>query len=160
MDTTTENASESSAMEHQECVAEATVEIFKSACGVKLEPAEDREHPNEGVIVAVISILGEADWSVFLGLPESTATAVTLKFAGFEIPFESDDMGDAVGELTNILGGEVKRLLVNKGVEVVISLPSVIRAGDFHVLVQRDTSVAKYCYTSEVGDLWTGVISR
>ena len=47
----------------------------------------------------MISVLGDVDWAVFLGLPKATAEAVTEKFAGFAIPFDSNGMGDAVGEL-------------------------------------------------------------
>ena len=41
-----------------------------------------------------------------LGLPRQTASNLVLAFAGCEIDFDSPDMGDAVGELANILAGD------------------------------------------------------
>ena len=154
------NQSETASMAHRECVGHAAREIFRVACDMELHPLEDNEDlGNDGVIIAVISIVGDVDWSVFLGLPRATAVALATKFAGFEIPFDSDDMGDAVGELTNILAGDVKRRLSLNGVDAAISLPSVVRAQNLHMLVQRDADVTKTCFDSDAGKLWTGVIS-
>ena len=143
--------------EHIECVAEAAVEIFNITCGMTITPLDKEENlANDGVIIAIISLVGDVEWSVFLGLPRQTATTVAAKFAGFEIPFDSEDMGDAIGELANILGGQVKALLDRRSVNANISLPSVMRAESMHVLVQRSVSGIKTCFDSELGKLWTG----
>ncbi len=148
-----------SGLEHTECVAEAAVEIFNATCGVTLEPLAEVENlAGDGVIIAVISLVGDVEWSVFLGLPKDTASAAAAKFAGFEIPFESADMGDAIGELTNMLAGQVKALLDQRGVKADISLPSVMRADNMSILVQRDSAGEKTCFNSPLGKLWTGVI--
>ncbi|MCK4626769.1 MAG: chemotaxis protein CheX [Phycisphaerae bacterium] len=143
--------------EHIECVAEATTEIFNITCGLAITPLDKDENlSGDGVIIAIISLVGDVEWSVFLGLPRQTATAIAAKFAGFEIPFDSEDMGDAIGELANILGGQVKALLDRRSVEANISLPSVMRAENMHVLIQRSVSGVKTCFDSELGKLWTG----
>ncbi len=90
------------------------------------------------------------------GLSERAAVSLAKRFAGFEIPFESEDMGDAIGELTNMLAGQIKLNLDQKGVSAEISLPSVIRAQDITVLTQQQNSVDKRCFTSELGKFWTG----
>jgi len=62
-----------------------------------------------------------------------------------------------VGELANIIAGDVKARLDARGVKADISLPMVIRAQDIQVLVQRNSKMLKQCYTSEPGPLWVGV---
>lgn len=159
MNTRETTGTKASPLEHRECVGEAAVEIFGTACGMQLQRCEDNEDlGSDGAVIGVISLVGDVDWSVFLGLPKVTAVVLAVKFAGFEIPFDSDDMGDAVGELTNILAGEVKRRLEQKSVPAMISLPSVIRAESLHMLVQRGTSVVKTCFACGAGKLWTGVV--
>jgi chemotaxis protein CheX len=146
--------------EHTACVAEAAGQILNATCGVTLEPLpQDESLASGGVIIGIISLVGDVEWSVFFGLPRDTAVAAAQKFAGFDIPFESEDMGDAIGELTNMLAGQIKLNLDQKGVAVDISLPSVIRAENMTVLVQRQSSssVDKRCFTSELGKLWIGV---
>jgi len=144
--------------EHTACVAEAASQIISATCGVTLEPLdEDEDLAGDSVIIGIISLVGDIEWSVFFGLPSETAVAAAAKFAGFEIPFDSADMGDAVGELTNMLAGQVKLNLDQKGISADISLPSVIRAENMTVLVQRQTAVEKKCFDSSMGKLWTGV---
>jgi chemotaxis protein CheX len=146
-------------LEHGECVSDAAVEVFGAACGLKLNPCADGgDLGKDGAVIGVISVVGGVDWSIFLGLPRDTAVALAAKFAGFEIPFDSEDMGDAVGELANILAGDVKRKLDSKGIKANISLPSVIRAESLRVLVQRNTAVSKACFACDAGMLWTGVV--
>ncbi|MBN1556117.1 MAG: chemotaxis protein CheX [Phycisphaerae bacterium] len=158
MTTTEENAIE---LPHSDAVSLAVKEILMTACGTVAEQCEDlgEEMFHEGVIISVISVMGGVEWSIFLGLPRSTATAMAEGFAGFAIPFESEDMGDAVGEVTNILAGNVKQILDKRGVNIEISLPSVFRADGLHILKQRNSQASRICYTTSMGPLWTGVIA-
>jgi CheY-specific phosphatase CheX len=142
---------------HVGCVTGAADNIFKATCGATLKSMPDGSEQSGPLIVAVISLVGELEWSIFMGLPKETATAAAAKFAGFPIPFESADMGDAIGELTNILAGEVKAQLDAKGVKADISLPTVIRAEGIEVLVQRSGSTWKTCLDGDLGPLWLGV---
>jgi chemotaxis protein CheX len=142
-----------------DAACQALVEILSSACGTTAEPCEDlhEEICKDGVIISVISIMGDIEWSLFLGLPKTTAGAIAMGFAGFEIPFESEDMGDAIGEVANILAGNVKRILDKRGVRVDISLPSVFRAEGLHPLQQRGSQSARFCFSSSLGPLWLSI---
>jgi len=143
---------------YQHCISEATEEIFGSACGVQLQVRQDDERlTSDGVVIGIISLVGDVEGTIFLGLPRETAPALVAKFAGFEVPFDSPDMGDAASELANILAGDVKKRLNAKGVKANISLPSVIRAESVEVLVQRESASVRTCYDSPVGTLWTAV---
>lgn len=139
------------------CVPAAATSIFKATCGLDLRPVELDAELNE-VVVAVISLMGSVEWAVFLGLPKPTAVALAAKFAGFEIPFESSDMADAIGELTNIFAGEVKAQLDRKGVKAEISLPSVLRGDNLHLVIPRDTPLIKTCFDSAVGKIVVGLV--
>jgi chemotaxis protein CheX len=146
---------------HSDAVPQAVKEILMTTCGTVAEPCDDvsEEISEDGIIIAVISVMGDVDWSIYLGLPRDTATGMAQGFAGFEIPFDSEDMGDAIGEVANILAGNVKQVLDKRGVAVDISLPSVMRVDGLHVLKQRDSHTTKQCYSSSMGTLWTGVVA-
>lgn len=158
MDTAAATTNES-ITKHWDCVTGAAAEVFQSTCGVDLVASPGPAPDNESLVLAVIALVGEVEWSLFLGLPGTTAMAVAKKFAGFDIPFDSPDMGDAIGEITNILAGKVKALLDGRGVKAEISLPTVMRADGLHVLIRRETASAKTCYDSPIGKLWTGVLA-
>ena len=88
----------------------------------------------EGVI-GCISLVGDIDWSLVLSIPRQTGLALVENFVGTEVPFDSPDMGDAVGEMANLLAGEVKVQLDSIGLAADISLPQVFR-GDIIEVIQ------------------------
>jgi chemotaxis protein CheX len=147
-------------IENADAVCQATEQVMEMTCGIEITPLQTTDDDSQtDMIIALISIVGDVDWAVFIGLPAETATNLAMKFAGFEIPFDSPDMGDAVGEMTNILAGQVKAMLDGRGIKADISLPSVMRAKGIHLLVQKGGQCAKVCYDSPLGRFWTGVLS-
>ncbi len=148
--------------EHWDCVPAACTEILRATCGAELQPLDDETDLAHGdVMIGIISLLGDVEWVIFLGLPRDTATPLAAKFAGFEIPFEGEDMGDAIGELANIFAGQVKATLDTHGIKAEISLPTVIRAQGLEILRQTGSAAKKACFDSTLGKLWVGLaVSR
>ena len=145
-------------LEPWDCVTKASVETMSATCGVTIEPSDQDGDPAGGdMMVAIISLVGEVDWSVSLGLPRETATALAASFAGFEISFEDPDMSDAVGELANIFAGQAKSLLSRQGVKANISLPTVMSGRSLDILAQPGALTRKACFHSDAGKLWVGV---
>ena len=156
MDQSTET--KDATIEHTDCVEKATIEMLGTSCGLELKSIDDPGNlANEGLIIAIISLVGDVEWSLFLGFPPKTAVAAASKFAGFDIPFESEDMGDAVGELANLVAGQVKMLLSQRSVDANISLPSVIRAERLEVLNQPTSIIQRSYFNTEAGNLWVVV---
>jgi CheY-like chemotaxis protein/CheY-specific phosphatase CheX len=142
-----------------EVVPRAAMEIVSEMCGVKASLVEgDPGLPNGDVLVGIISLFGDVKWSVKLQLPRPTAEVLVEKFAGFEVPFESPDMADAIGELTNVTVGQVKRLLVARDMDVEISLPTVFRAAQLEILLQRQTREMLSGYDTPAGRFWTTLV--
>lgn len=138
-----------------DCVKQSLMETFAAICGVEPEfhGTREIEDPVAGVI-GIISLMGENSWSLMLGLPPDTAVALAQQFAGFEIPFDSEDMGDAVGELVNILAGDIAARLDTSGIKAQVSLPTVTRGGDIELL--RSGEVVSLClhFTFPEGEFW------
>ncbi len=112
--------------------------------------------PCEGAI-GIISVVGGVAWSLSLGFPRETAIALAQKFAGFEIEFESADMGDVVGELANVLAGDVVAQLDMMGVRVSMSLPTVARGSDINIMLPGALSSLRMCYSLPEGQFWLGL---
>jgi chemotaxis protein CheX len=157
------NATAAPAMDtlaHSDCVPESAVEIFQSICRMTIAPKEAarddilRKSPS---IVAVVSLVGDVSWGLHIGLPKETAAAVAERFAGFPIPFESNDICDAVGEIVNILAGDVKARLDPCGVKVNISLPSLMRCGEIEILLFHNAQSRNWCFDSEAGPFWVEI---
>ncbi len=156
-------ATESGAFVHMECIPESLIETFASSCSmaISVDPDIDVDSVITGsaAVIAVISLTGDVTWSVSVGMPEDVACAAMEGFAGFEIPFESADMGDAAGELVNVLAGELKSRLEGAGAMSNMSLPSVLRGSGMRVLTPHGAPFRIWCFTSSAGKLWVEVVA-
>ncbi|MDB5312191.1 MAG: hypothetical protein JWO38_6393 [Gemmataceae bacterium] len=134
-------------------VRKAAIEFFGSYCGLELteQKVDDRPDPPCAGIMGVISFFGDSVWSFALVLPEGTAVAVAKKFAGFDIPFDSPDMGDLVGEMANVLAGEICSRLDARGMKAQMSLPTVARGHDVELLPPSDSCSERLVFTSPTG---------
>lgn len=134
---------------HEFCVAALVVEP-----GV--QPMGGPEAPFDGVIGA-ISFVGDLGWSVSLGFPRDTAVALSAKFAGFEIEFDSDDMGDVVGEIVNGVAGYIVAQLDERGIQAQMSIPTVTRGHELQVIpVNRQKCCGRHFITPD-GPFWAHV---
>jgi two-component system chemotaxis response regulator CheY len=133
-------------------------EMLVRAAGIQMMPAPNAESVRHGAIVfGTIAVLGGVEWSVMLGFEQHAAVALACQFAGMDIPFDSPDMGDAVAEIVNVVGGEIKRQLDVRGVTVDISLPVVNAAETLRTIAQRSTTCEHRHFKCVYGRCWTSV---
>lgn len=144
---------------HSDVIPAALKQILSTTCSLEL-----KEDPNDvaasaalrtqGALICIISLVGDVEWSLCLGFPQKTAEAISEKFFGMPLAFESSDLSDCIGEVTNIFAGEVKGRLDEIGVKADISLPSVIRGIGIKILVGRACPYACSYFDTAVGKLW------
>ena len=87
---------------------------------------------SEGDVSAIIGLTGEARGVVVISLKTDMAAKITGELTGMEHKDVDDDVVDAIGEIVNIIAGNVKRTLENE-IRLIISLPSIIQ-GTNHVI--------------------------
>ncbi|MCD9184942.1 MAG: chemotaxis protein CheX [Pyrinomonadaceae bacterium] len=116
----------------------STVESFTKICGeISILEDDEVDLTHCMKIDGIISFVGDLTWSLIMVLPHDSAEMMAKKFAGFDIPFESEDMGDVVGELTNVLAGVLCGNLEDAGIRSQMSLPTVTRGSDFEFLTSE-----------------------
>lgn len=108
-------------------------QVFGSMLGVEVRsaPAAPPAPPGEAPPGVVAAVYFTAGWkgAVLLECAPPQAYAFTAKLMSIPKPSRvDDDVRDALGELTNIIAGNLKAALP-KGVE--LSMPSVVEGGDF-----------------------------
>lgn len=113
--------------------------------------------PFEGAI-GIISFIGEPVWSLLVGLPKPTAVAIAEKFIGMEIEFDGPDMGDTVGELANVLAGDIVARLDAAGTKAEMSLPTVVRGMGVDLSVPGSVPAVRFRYHAEEGPFWVKVM--
>jgi chemotaxis protein CheX len=112
-------------------------------------PAED-----EIYIAAGIPFSGAQPWILTLLLPKVSALALTKALAGIDIPLESTDMTDAVGELVNILAGHVVERMETAGHKSSMSLPMVARGEHVKFYPPHAANLRMLNYETPAGRFW------
>ena len=134
-----------------EVTSRALVETFEKMIGeTTIDVPEEQSRQVEGV-VGLISFVGDVTWSLAMMFPQKAAESLAFKFAGFEIEYESADMGDVVGEIANVLAGVICGELESEGIKSYMSLPTVTRGQHVELLLGGHL-VAKRMLVSAGGD--------
>ena len=117
---------------------------------------EEPEQASGRSIFGVISITGGVEWTVLLGFAEAAALAAISNLIGEPMEADDPDLGDAIGEVTNNVAGQIKRLLIDRGLSANIALPTVMCAEGFRFLIQhgRSHTTDKLYFDTPVGSMW------
>jgi chemotaxis protein CheX len=143
-----------------DAVRQATKATLASICGADPAPLASGQKPQPcPSVVGVISFAGTLAWSFALVLPEKTAQAMAEKFAGFPIPFDGPDMSDVVGELANVLAGDISARLDVKGISAQMSLPTVARGQDVELLLPPGLPTLYLGYVVPQGPFWFRLVT-
>lgn len=139
-----------------DCVKQAIITTFNSICEEEPQYIETKENGTtfDG-IVGIISFVGEEKtFSLMLGFSRQSAIDIGFKFAGFEIDYNSEDMGDVIGELANVVGGDVIARLDAIGMKADLSIPTIARGHEMQMLLSHNVSSFKMNYSLSIGDFW------
>ena len=112
-----------------------TSDIWTAMLGLTLEPYYDAPvfPPDQRVATGIVQITGDFEGAVTIQLAESKARQVAaIMFAMEPEEIGDEELSDAVGELANMTGGNVKSTMAGS---CQLSLPSVTSGRDYHVSV-------------------------
>jgi CheY-specific phosphatase CheX len=136
------------------CVQESVVSIFETILGSAPKYTGDSEEKNIGEgVVGIISFGGDVSWLLMLAIGRQSAGQIASGFCGFDVEYESPDMGDVVGELANVLAGDIIARLRSEGVTTAMSLPTIMRGQDVEPLLPRGAPSKKMHFTTAQGAL-------
>lgn len=127
-------------MEIQEKMIAATKEIFSTMVMMEITLDEImKEHgPLTDTITAMIGLAGTHKGVLAAHFPYPVAMAITSSFLMMDVNEMSDDVHDAMGEIANMLGGNVKTILSEKGKDINLSMPSTICGSEYHFQSDKD----------------------
>jgi len=118
-----------------EKITTAVDEIFSTMIMMNVEPGESIEgkiNPLQASVTGMIGLAGTHKGMLALHLPERLARKITGNFLGIEVEEMDEDVQDAIGELANMLGGNLKSILSENGKDIKLSLPSTIAGEEYH----------------------------
>ena len=133
-----------------EMVKESVINTFASITGEETVCVEgENEGPINGIVGNITVFNSEQTLSLMLAIPKDTALFLSEVFIGMEIPFESDDMGDLIGEIANILAGDVAANVEKVGFRGQSSLPTATRGSNLTLFMPSKPPREEMRFSSE-----------
>ncbi|MEI7818135.1 MAG: chemotaxis protein CheX [Desulfuromonadales bacterium] len=117
-------------------VIDATREVFSAM--VMMDVADDfpLKEPVSRFkcsITGMVGFAGTYSGVISIHCPVALALKITSNMLGIDCDEVNDDLNDAIGEIANMLGGNVKQVLSKGGLDVKLSIPTVISGEDYTV---------------------------
>jgi chemotaxis protein CheX len=115
---------------------EVTLSTFKEFVGVEVSPMQphylEPEKGFEGDVSSVIGLSGAVRGAVIISMKAEVAMKLTDTLVGSHHTEIDADVVDVVGEVVNIIAGNIKPK-VPKGDKIVISIPTVIKGKELSI---------------------------
>ncbi|BCO08558.1 chemotaxis protein CheX [Desulfolithobacter dissulfuricans] len=119
---------------------EATVEIFTTMVMMDVSVAgEPKQELGQlkNTITGMVGLAGTYKGVLAVHIPSHVALAITSSFLGMDVDEMNEDVQDAIGEIANMLGGNVKTTLSDSGKDIQLSLPSTISGEEYSFISQN-----------------------
>jgi chemotaxis protein CheX len=141
-------------MDISEKIVESTIEIFTTMVMMDVSvdgPPLTTSGKLRDTITGMIGLAGTHKGVLAIHIPNNVAIAITSSFLGMDVDSINDDVRDAVGELANMLGGNVKTILSQNGRDIDLSLPSTIAGHEYGFQAASDVDMVILPFKTEQG---------
>ncbi len=144
-------------------VIQATREVFSTM--VMMDPKD--EYPLQDPITrfkcsitGMVGFAGTYSGVISIHCPVNLAMKITSNMLGVECEEVGEDLNDAIGEISNMLGGSVKQVLSKGGLDVKLSIPTVISGEDYTVNSLSDNDCVVIPFLVEDSKFIVGLILK
>jgi CheY-specific phosphatase CheX len=139
-------------------VQETLLETFPTMTGGEtIHVGSIPEAPLGDGVFGIISLNGESNGSFMIGFPKTTAQRVVNSLFGLEAELEPSDVRDGIGEIANILAGDVVARLEDRGFRSSMSLPTIATGKDISLGQPHEQSFVWKEFNSPAGPFWVRV---
>ncbi len=127
-----------------ELVTQAVARAFDTMLNVSVvaEQSDSSLWSGEPQVASSVGFIGRLTGVVYLYSSATFAREITGQLLGLTVnEVEGDEMvNDAFGELTNMVAGQIKSQLSDRGMPCVLTIPSIVRGSQFVVVSTSSTT--------------------
>jgi len=141
---------------YQADVRRIVEDVFRSMLDTQVKHCPEAGSPASGTVTASVHFAGEWKGAVLLQCKPAQAFVFTSRLMAGVKPLRIDaDVRDALGELANMLGGNLKSVLPTG---VVLSMPSVVDGSDYAVHICGGNASDTVSFASDLGVFWVTLV--
>lgn len=134
-----------------------TQQVFLAMANMELALAAEHA-PTGPVIASILKYSRPSEGTMLLECTPPLAYAFTARFMQVEMPKSLDaDVRDAMGELANMIGGNLKGLMPE---ETCVSLPLVLVETSRRHLLKAGHRLSRVCMAGPEGHLWISLFAH
>ncbi len=141
-------------------VITAAKEVFGTMVMMELEDSYPLREPITHFSCSVTGMVGLAGaYSGILSIhcPHEFAMKITSNMLGMDVEEMSADVHDALGEIANMLGGYVKQIISKGGLDINLSIPTVISGEEYTINFMSDSDCVSIPFTYDGGRFLVGL---
>ncbi len=114
---------------HREDLEHVVETVFATMLGLELQPAAGPPARAEKMITAAVHYAGAWRGAILLECSREQLERFAARLTGLALEeIDEEDARDAIGEVVNMIGGNMKSILTPG---VALSVPTVVEGGDF-----------------------------
>ena len=133
-------------------VIESTKEVFSTMVMMEVTDAlpltESVTHFHCS-ITGMVGLAGKYSGMLSIHCPRQFALQITSNMLGMPVEDVGDDVNDALGEIANMLGGSVKQILSKGGLDISLSIPTVISGEEYTINSMNDSDCVVIPFESD-----------
>ena len=142
---------------HREDLETVVGSVFVTMMGLGVRPSIEPCPGSDGMLTAAVFLTGEWVGAACVHVEPEQACAFAGHFLGMPVPpAVSDDVRDVMGELANMIAGNLKCTLA-PGIR--ISVPSVTDGAEYSVHVCRAREVVCAGFDTDAGPFWISLVN-
>lgn len=133
-------------------VIHATKEVFNTMVMLDLEdsyPLREAVTTFHCSVTGMVGLAGTYTGILSIHCPKAFALRITSNMLGMDVADVGEDVNDALGEIANMLGGYVKQILSKGGLDINLSIPTVISGEEYTVNSMSDDNCVIIPFTNE-----------
>ncbi len=146
-----------------ESTGDTVIELFDVMLGMPVEPIEDTASTASGEsrILGQINFAGQVKGSLEL----MVAAEFAFTLAGSMLGMEPDEIGeeevrDVIGEISNIIAGNLKAAFNDSGLTCKISPPNITHGTDFTTEIANMDRYERYCFEHDGNRIFVKVCAK
>lgn len=120
----------------EDSIVAATKEIFETMIMMDVTPGKqltDKVNAFTESVSGIVGLAGICKGMLAIHTPNDVAKTITTNFLGMEVEEIDEDVKDAIGELANMLAGNIKTIISENGKDITLSVPSAVCGEEYTV---------------------------
>lgn len=142
-------------MDLQKNITDATTEIFETMIMMEITPGNPLQQlvtTFRHTVSGMVGLAGTFKGLLAIHTPNEVAMAITSNFLGLEVDEINEDVQDAIGELANMLAGNIKLAIDESGKDVTLSIPSAVHGDEYSLNCLANAEWVVMPFTTPAGE--------